>query len=213
MPEARLVGCYGVSSLKWIATHANSQRGKDLSPQPVQAFIASYSLPTMIKLQESDIPNFIFDLELYCGTIREISDVRGSFQGQFTTLSGVVHTWMDSFNFSVMGMFCTEDAWEIRLADPVACLRKGHRRELQMKFPKIHKDPALVERYQMANTLYKLYNSYSNVTEDSRRPDLEALLGYSGLPTYMSVINAIVADFRSYGEKLKEERLAGYAKN
>ncbi len=167
----------------------------------------------MIELQESDISKFVFDLELYCGTIREISDVHGSFQDEFSTFRGVVHTWMDSFNFSVMGLFCTEDTWEIRLTDPVTSLRKGHRHEVPMKFPKIHKDPELVEKYRAANMLYKLYNSYSNVTEDSRRPDLEAVLGYNALPTYTSVVNAIVRDFRSYGEKLKKERLAGYAKN
>ena len=158
-------------------------------------------------LQETDIPNFLFDLELYCGTIRDITDVHGPHGQMFSTFGGVVHTWMDSFNFTVMNVFCDEKSWGIRLSDPVASLRKGHRHEVSMTIPKLHKDPALVEKYRSANLLYKLYNSNSNVTEDSRRPDLEEALGYSHLPSYMSVVNAIIADFRSYGENLEKERL------
>lgn len=159
---------------------------------------------TKPELQQQDVENFIFDFELYCGTIREITDVHGPHGGLVSTFGGVVHTWMDSFNFTVMGIFCTEEEWGLRLSDPVESLRKGHRHEVLMKIPKLHKNFALAEKYHVANSLYKAYNSYSNLTEASRIPHWEEFLGYQDLPSYMSVVNAIVTDYRSYGEKKKE---------
>ena len=160
----------------------------------------------MTELHESDVQNFIFDFQLYCGTIHEITDIRGPGEEGFS-ISGVVHTCMDSFNFSVLGLLCTEEAWNVRLADPVESLRKGHRRDVPMKIPKLHKNSKLAEKYHRANVLYDAYNNRSSMSDELRLPHLEEALGYQHFPNYMGVINAIIADYRSYGEDLEHDRL------
>src|SRR5437868_3431950 len=111
----------------------------------------------MTVFTKNDIKNLLADLQLYSGNIREITDLHGPHQHNAGTFGGVIRTWMDSFSFSASPMFCDENSWTIELADPVESLRRGDRRLARLKFPKIHKDLALQERYRIANTLYHAY--------------------------------------------------------
>lgn len=151
----------------------------------------------MTEFTKQDVALLLEDLQLYSGNISKITDVDGphEFGGSIT---GKIHTWMDQFSFMATPMFCDSDSWTIDLADPVESLRRGHRRITRLTFPKLHKDAALQKRYLIANLLYHAYNGYSNVTEASRLPDHERLLGYENFPSYSHVLEAIIRDFRSY---------------
>lgn len=120
---------------------------------------------------------------------------------------------MDSFNFMAIPMLCDDDSWTIDLADPSESLRRGHRSITSFTFPKIHKHPDLRKRYQIANLIYKAYNGYSNVSEASRLPEYERMLGYDRLSSYGRVLNAIIRDFRSFQQKKQEKQRLEYAKN
>jgi hypothetical protein len=145
-----------------------------------------------------DVKNLLADLQLYCGTIREITDIYGPHQHNCGTFGGKIHTWMDEFNFIATPMMCGDEYWSIQLANPIASLKEGNRLLATMCFPKIHKDPALQQRYQIANLIYHRYNGYSGVAENDRLRDCERELGYDGLATLRKVAAAIVKDFRSY---------------
>lgn len=82
-----------------------------------------------------------------------------------------------------------------------------------MKIPKLHKNQELAEKYHQANVLYEAYNNRSDMSEELRLPHLEEPLGYQHLPNYMGVVDAIIADYRSYGEDLEQERLDQCRKN
>ena len=155
----------------------------------------------MTAFTKRDIKNLLEDLKLYSGNIMKITGIHGPHTGNGGGIGGVIHTWMDSYKFSADPMFCDEETWCIHLSDPVESLRRGHRHIKFFCFPKIHKNPRQQARYEIANTLYKAYNSYSNVTEASRLAEYEKMLGYHKLASYMEVLEAIVRDFRSHKEK------------
>lgn len=158
---------------------------------------------------QEDADLMLEDLQLYSGNISEITDLYGlNIHGDH--FGGVIHTHMDAFNFSHDKIYSDEDSWAIRLTDPVESLRQGHQMISIFRFPKIHRDPDLKKRYEVANIVYSAYNNYSNVTEDSRIRDYEEFLGYDELPTYGHVLAAILKDYRSFQEdeqdRLKRER-------
>jgi hypothetical protein len=169
--------------------------------------------PRMKVFTKKDIKNLLADLQLYSGNIRDITDLHGPHASNGGSFGGVIHTWMDAFNFTAMPMFCGTDSWTIDLADPVESLRYGDRRMVSFTFPKLHKSSALQERYRIANLLYHAYNGYSDVTEASRLPHYERMLGYDRLRTYGHVLQAIVRDFRSYQQKKRDKERLEYAKN
>ena len=166
----------------------------------------------MTAFTAQDVTNLLDDLKLYSGNIRKITGLHGPHtpDGHF---GGVIHTWMDAFNFSAYPMFSDDDSWSIDLPDSVGSLQRGHRSIVFFSFPKLHLDPHLQERYRIANILYKAYNGYSNVTEDSRLSHYERLLGYHRLRSFGRVIEAIVRDFRSHQEKKLEKQRSEYARN
>lgn len=167
----------------------------------------------MTAFTEQDIDYLLQDLQLYSGNIRDVSDLHGPHSHNGGTFGGVIHTWMDSFNFSASPMFCDEQSWTIDLPDPIESLRCGHRMLVLFSFPKLHKDPALQHRYRIANIIYHAYDGYSNVSEASRLPEYERVLGYEHLPSYGRVLEAIVRDFRSFHEKKRDRARAQYARN
>lgn len=109
---------------------------------------------------------------------------------------------MDEFRFTATPMLCDDKQWTIHLNDPVGSLREGHRLQMSLTFPKIHKSSSLRKKYQIANLIYRAYNGSSNVTEDHRLRHYERELGYDRLPTYRHVLNVIIADYRSYAHGL-----------
>src|SRR3954451_25087843 len=92
---------------------------------------------------KKDVKHCLSDLEIYSGNIREITDVHGPHDHNGGRFGGVIHTWMDAYNFSVSPLFCDDQSWTIELADPIESLRRGHRSITFFTFPKLHKDPAL----------------------------------------------------------------------
>lgn len=167
----------------------------------------------MTAFTKRDVKRLLEDLRLYSGNIAEITDVHGPHAHSGNHIGGVIHTWMDTFNFMATPIFCDEDSWTIELANPMESLRRGHRSIVLFTFPKIHKRPDLQKRYRIANVIYKAYNGYSNVTEASRLPRYERILGYEKLPSYGRVLEAIIRDFRSYQQRKEEKRRLEYAKN
>jgi hypothetical protein len=166
----------------------------------------------MTRFTKKDIKHLLDDLRLYSGNIAKITNVHGPHSGT-GYIGGVVHTWMDAFNFMASPMFCDHESWTIDLANPVESLRRGHRSITMFSFPKLHKNPELQKRYHIANIIYNAYNGYSNVTEASRLPHYERILGYEKLRSYGRVIDAIIRDFRSYQENKREKQRIQYAKN
>lgn len=154
--------------------------------------------PIWKSFSKRDIENLLADLNLYSGVIREITDIKGGNANGDLALSGIIHTGMDSFPFSAIPMVCGPDSWNILLTDAVASLRLGDRRTVVWQVPKIHKSPALAERYRVANLLYEAYNAYSPATEVCRLTHYETILGYLSLPTHAAVSAAIVKDYRSF---------------
>lgn len=167
----------------------------------------------MSTFTREDVDHLLHDLQLYSGNIAEITDLHGPHPNNGWQFGGVIHTSMDAFNFLASPMWCDEDSWTIDLADPVESLRRGHRSIAYFGFPKLHKDPALQERYRVANLLYHAYNGYPDVSEASRLSHLEQVLGYEKLRTYGRVLDAIIRDFRSFQEKKRERERSQYAKN
>jgi hypothetical protein len=167
----------------------------------------------MTAFTKKNIKHLLDDLRLYSGNIAKITDVYGPHPHSNGHISGVIHTWMDTFNFMAIPMLCDEDSWTIDLADPSESLRRGHRSITSFTFPKIHKHPDLRKRYQIANLIYKAYNGYSNVSEASRLSEYERMLGYDRLSSYGRVLDAIIRDFRSFQQKKQEKQRLEYAKN
>jgi len=153
----------------------------------------------MREFTQEDATNLIEDLLLYSGNIQKITDLFGvNMHGDH--FGGVIHTNMDSFNFSHNKVFTDDESWTIDLAAPVESILTGHRSLALLKFPKLHKSRELQARYRIANDLYDAYNNFSGLTEDSRIRDLEEALGYENLPSLGRVLAAIIDDFRSYDE-------------
>ena len=160
-----------------------------------------------------DVGHLLDDLQLYSGNITKITGVHGPHPQNGSLIGGVIHTSMDTFNFTANPMFCDEGSWMIQLADPTASLREGHRINTSFTFPKIHKDQGLQKRYQVANLLYTAYNGFSNVSEANRLLQYEQILGYTQLPSYSRVLRAIIKDFRSFQQKRIAARREKHSNN
>jgi hypothetical protein len=139
------------------------------------------------------------DLLLYCGdgNVREITDTYGPTPHN-GDCGGVIHTCMDSFNFTTAAFHDQKDCWAIDLPMPAACMTLGHRRISLFYFPKLHLDTNLSARYRIANIVHHSYTYFSNMDESQRRRDLELELGYAGLKTHGRVVARIEKDFRSF---------------
>lgn len=139
------------------------------------------------------------DLLLYCGdgNVREITDTYGPTPHN-GDCGGVIHTCMDSFNFTTAAFHDQKDCWAIDLPMPAACMTLGHRRISLFYFPKLHLDPDLSARYRIANIIHFSYTYFSNMDESQRRRDLELELGYAGLKAHGRVVAQIEKDFRSF---------------
>jgi hypothetical protein len=162
---------------------------------------------------DEDVKRLVDDLCLYSGNISDVTDLHGPHPHNGWQFGGVIHTSMDTFNFLATPLFCDDESWSIDLADPTQSLRQGDRSIVRFSFPKLHKDPQLQSRYRVANILYHAYNGYSNVTEASRLPHYEQMLGYENLSSFGAVLEAIIRDFRSFQEDKRDKEHAQYAKN
>jgi hypothetical protein len=141
----------------------------------------------------------VADLLLYCGdgNIREITDTYGPTP-HGGRCGGVIHAHLDSFKFSTSDFHDQEAYWTIFLPDAKASITLGHGRIALLSFPKLHLDPLLSQRYQIANRIQYSYDYFSGMSESRRHRDLEAQLGYEHLPSYGKVLAQIIADFRSF---------------
>ena len=109
----------------------------------------------MTAFTKVDVDHLLADLRLYSGNIRELGEVYALSSSGVGSFGGKIHTWMDTFTFSALPVLCDEESWTICLVDPVQSIRCGGSIQSSFRFPKIHKDPALQERYSLANALYK----------------------------------------------------------
>jgi hypothetical protein len=89
----------------------------------------------MTAFTKKDIRHLLDDLQLYLGNIAKITDLHGPHSHSGGHIGGIIHTWMDTFNFMATPMFCDEDTWTIDLADPLESLRRGHRSIASFTFP------------------------------------------------------------------------------
>ena len=142
-----------------------------------------------------DIRNLVADLTLYSGNIKGISKIVGPEEHNAGAIDGIIHTSMDEFPFSAMPIYSDDESWTIHLGDPVESLRHGQRMLVLLRFPKLHKDPELQKRYQLANFLYDRYSNYSNIVENDRLREYERQLGYDRLRTFQKVMTRLSATF------------------
>jgi hypothetical protein len=167
----------------------------------------------MTAFTKEDVDHLLADLQLYSGSIREIGGLYDLHTSGIGSFGGKIHTWTDAFTFSAVPVLCDEESWAICLVDPVQSIRCGGSIQPLFRFPKLHKDAALQEKYAVANLLYKAYHSCSNVTEASRLPRYENVLGYEVLSSYQCVLDAIVRDFRSFQQRKLDDAKSKYTKN
>ena len=150
------------------------------------------------KFTRSEVKHLLSDLHLYSGNIKEITNLETSDQGH---ISGLIRTCVDSFRFFAIPMTCGGNNWCIHLPDNIECLRHGNGPLAVFTFPKIHCNPALEQRYKIANSLYDRYANCRPISESIRLPHLEQMLGYEKHPTAWSIVEAIIKDFRSHQQQ------------